>query len=220
MQYILIALVIAVLCVFGLSCRKSTPSNSTGGEPQGTVTIFSGKFLSHQEIQKQLALIARKPAPKKLAMGAMCYAVAVTSSRIDYVCPTCGEKMLYALEDSSDKTKRDIQWKAISDIQSLESLRRLAQQIKKLDISLNESQFCKHCHPDVIEPKLGLIVKYPDQPEPHCVWDVSWTDLVMIKAVTAGKLKYKDQQDREVALKDFLPRLKELLNADIDDRNW
>ena len=136
MQYILIALVIAVLCVFGLSCRNNTPSNNTGGQPQGTVTVSSGKFLSHQEIQKQLAQIASKPAPKKLVMGAMCYKVAGPPSRIDYVCPTCGEKTLYALEDSSGETTRDLQWRAINDIQELESLRRLAQQIKKLDISL------------------------------------------------------------------------------------
>jgi hypothetical protein len=211
MQYVLIAVVLMVLCVFGLSCRKSTSSNNTGDQPQGTVTVSSGKFLSHQEIQNQLTLIARKPAPKKLAMGAMCYKVAGPPSRIDYVCPTCGEKTLYALEDSSDKTKRDIQWKAISDIQELESLRRLAQQIKKLDISLDESQFCKHCRPDVIEPKLGLIVKYPDRPEPHCVWDISWTDLTMMKAVTEGKLKYKGLNDGEAALKTQQKRLQELL---------
>jgi hypothetical protein len=80
-----------------------------------------------------------------------------------------------------------------------------------LDITLDESQFCKHCRPDVIEPKLGLIVKYPDRPEPHCAWDVSWTDLTMIKAVTEGKLKYKGLNDGEAALKTQQKRLKELL---------
>jgi len=211
MQYVLIAVVLMVLCVFGLSCRKSAPSNNTGSEQQGAVTVSSGKFLSHQEIQNQLAQIAGKPAPKELAMGAMCYEVVAPPSRIDYVCPTCGEKTLYALEDSSGETTRDLQWRTINDIQGLESLRRLAQQIKKLDITLDESQFCKHCRPDVIEPKLGLIVKYPDRPEPHCVWDVSWTDLTMIKALTEGKLKYKGLNDGEAALKTQQKRLKELL---------
>lgn len=213
MQYILIAIVLMALCVLGFTCRKST-ANGAVNSSTNPVTVSSGKYLSQQDIQKQLAVIAQKPPPKELAIGAMCYDIAGPPPRIDYVCPVCGEKTIYALEDTADEKTRLSRFQTVWTIQDLENCRRFAQTIKKLDITLDESQFCKKCSPGIDTPTLDLIVRYPDRPVPHRVSGVNWTDLAMLKAAADGKLKYKDRQDTEVALKGNLPRLQELLGVD------
>lgn len=217
MQYVLIAFVLMVLCLFGLSCRKSTPENPPEGGSTGLITVASGRYFSRTDIQQQLAMIAESPPPKNLAMGAMCYDIAGPPPRIDYVCPDCGEKTLYALDSSADEQTRQRHWKSAWTLGELESLRRLTRQINALNIALDESQFCSHCTSDVKDPRLGLVIRYHDRPEPHRVWEVNWTDLAMIKAATEFKLKYKGQQDNEVALKENLPRLEELLGVKLDD---
>lgn len=217
MQYLIIAVVLMALCVFGFSCRKSTLAPPPGGQSPQPVTVTSGNFLSQQDIQEQLARIAKKPPPKNLAMGAMCYDIAGPPLRIDYVCPSCGEKTLYAVDTDADEKVRQQHWKTAWVIQELESLRRLTQQIDTLDVALDESQFCCHCNSAIKDPKVGLVITYPDRLEPHRVWDVHWTDLTMLKAAAEGKLKYKGKQGNEVAMKDHLPRLEELLGVDIEN---
>ncbi len=213
MQYLVIAIILMVLCVFGLSCRKSTPTDTRGGTPPTPIIVTSGKFLSRQDIQKQLAIIAKSPPPKKLAMGAMCYDIAGPPARLDYVCPVCGEKTLYAMDPAADDKTKMQYWTTAQNLRSLESCRRLVQQIKKIDIKLNESPFCKQCAPDIETPELGLIIIYPDVTKESYVSNITETDLLILKAFTEGKLKFKDLQDMEIALKDRLARLEELLGV-------
>ncbi|MHC4292457.1 MAG: hypothetical protein ACYSTR_09635 [Planctomycetota bacterium] len=216
MQYMLIAIVLVVLCAVGFSSRQNT-SNETPAriEPQDPVTVSSEQYLSRQDIQKQLAVIAKAPPPKELAMGAMCYDMAGPPARIDYVCPNCSEKTLYALNPEADEESRLQYWTTAQNLRSLESCRRLVQQINTLDVTLNESRFCTKCAQDVEEARLGLIIQYPNQPQPHHVSEINETDLLLIKAVTEGKLKYKDLQDNEIPIKNHLPRLEELLGTEI-----
>ena len=212
MQYILIAIVLMVLCVFGLSCKKSTPPAPSGVSTTDLPTVSSGQYLSRQDIQKQLAVIANKPPPKILAMGAMCYKIAGPPTRFDYVCPACGEKTLYVMDTADEEARRQFQnvaWK----FRDMETLRRLTQQIDKLDVRLDELEFCTHCSSKTESPKVALVIQYPDQPKPIWVWDVTPNDLLMLKAFADGQLKYKNQQDFEAALKKNLPRLEELLGV-------
>lgn len=219
MQYIFIAIVLMVLCVFGISCRKS-PASSTSIKPSGPITnVASGTYLSRQDIEAQLAYIAKSPPPKELAIGAECYKVANPPNRIDYVCANCGEKTLFVQDSSDDpntfqqqsaNTIKVVQWE-------LESCRRLVQGINNLDLELDESQFCKHCSPNAETPTLGLIVRYSNQPEPHRVWNIDLKDVLLIKGFTEGGLKFKGHQDWEAALIKSIPRLEELLGVKLDD---
>ncbi len=172
MQYVLIAIVVIVLCVFGASCRKSP---------------FRGT-------------------------GAMCYAIALPLERTDYICPTCGGKTLYAFDDMlKDPNVIQQSTEVIIIAHELDSCRRLAQQINTLDIELDESQFCKVCSPDVEYPQLGLIVKHPDNPQPHRVWGVREYDLTLIKEYNDGQLRTEEMSDAS------LQRLEELLGVKLDD---
>ena len=214
MQYLLIVVILLVLCAVGFSARKNASDNMPADvRPAESVTVLATRSLSRKDIQKQLSVIAKSPPPKELAMGAMCYMVAGPPSRIDYVCPACGEKTLYAVDDSADEKTQRQQWETSWKLGDLEAIRRLTQQIKKLDVALDESRFCSHCSTDVKTPRMGLVVTYPNQPEPHRVWDVTQADLLMLKAATEGKLKFKDLQDMEIALKDKLARLEKLLGV-------
>ena len=89
--------------------------------------------------------------------------------------------------------------------------------IPNLNITLNESQYCKQCTPNVDIPKLGLIIQYQDQTEPHRIWGVTWLDLKIIKATLEGQLKYTKEREVEAVLKNELPRLEELLGVKLDD---
>lgn len=211
MQYLMIALVLMTFCVLGFSCRSYS-------RPSGPVTtVPSSKTLSRQDIEKQLAYIAKSPPPKNLAVGAMCYDIAGPPERIDYVCPVCGEKTLYVMERTADGQIDQQQWKTAGTVQALESLRRLTQQIDKLEVTLDESQFCSHCSPGIEDPRVALVVDYPDTPEPHRAWDISVQDLQILQAFSKGQLKYTDPLDSERPLKDTLPRLEELLGVDIEE---
>ncbi|MHC5156449.1 MAG: hypothetical protein ACYSO3_10140, partial [Planctomycetota bacterium] len=202
--------------LFGISCRKTTP-NDTGGRPSGPVAVSSGEYLSRQDIQKQLAVIAKMPPPKELAYGAMCYEVVAPPSRIDYVCPDCGEKTLYAVDTSNNEQTHQSHWKTVQAIESLEQCRRLVLQIEKLDVTLHESAFCKQCAPEIKTPHLDLIILYPDVTKGTIISDVNQTDLLMLIGFLDGKLKYKGLQDQEQALKDCMLRLQELLGVELDD---
>lgn len=237
MQYVLFACVLMIVCVFGFSCRKGTLSPPVSGQSGGAVAATSGQYLSREDIQKQLAVIAKSPPPLGQPPGAMCYKVAAPPSRIDYVCPTCGEKTLYAYDaqgfnhtPTSESDDPNVVF--LSYLAHLESIakntksrsmchvvyfdlghsRRLIPWIKKLDIELDESQFCKHCSPNIEEPKIGLIIRYPDQPQPHHVWGVTWKDISMLKEVSKGKTS-----DGDRALINYLDRLEELLGVTLDD---
>lgn len=220
MQYIVIAIVLVVLCIFGASCRKQSPAQLQGRTSGEVIVESSGRYMTAESIRAQLEKISKKPPPKNLAMGAMCYKVAAPPDRADYICPNCGEKTLYASQPSSDPNAVLQSWEVIIAIaRELESSRRLVQQIDKLDITLDESQFCKHCKPDIQAPKLGLVIRYGDRPEPHDVWQFSQNDLLMLKAFSEGKLKFEGTNDTECDLKRMLPRLEQLLGVKLDEDN-
>ena len=141
-------------------------------------------------------------------IGAMCYKVAVTPVRTDYVCPTCGEKTLYAFDDTVDDPNA-FQRTLLAN--ELESCRRAVQKINGFDIELDESQFCKVCSPDIESPQLGLVVRHPDKPEPHRVWGVSEIDLTIIKAYADGRIKKEGMADVCIA------RLEELLGVKLEE---
>lgn len=174
-------------------------------------------YLSRHDIKRQLARIAKSPPPSELSMGAMCYMTVNLLDRVEYICPICSEKTLYAKEDLDSENTSSHRSKAFWKAANLDTCRRLVQSIYQVDISLDEVQFCNHCSPDIDMPDLGIIIRYPDNENVHRTWGITDLDLIMLRAATNSKLKYKDWQDCETALKDQLPRLKELLGMTLND---
>lgn len=164
--------------------------------------------IRKDEIRARLTALARTPAPQKLAPGACCYAPADEPSRMDYVCPVCGERTVYG--SSPANRNRRAQWFLEAELQAC---RRLVGQLGNLAATLDERAFCRHCRPDVDNPELILTIRYLDHDE-HRVRHVTADDLQLLVEFTQGKTKHVGSQDSESPLKDHLPRLRKLLGLD------
>ncbi len=156
--------------------------------------------MSKAEVKRLLATIerARSPEPK---MGAMCYEMASPPDRMEYVCPTCGEKTLYAREVS-------LTWTYELDV-----CRRLFKDLPKRDtMTLDESSFCRKCQPGARAPSLRLLIRFDDGTT-NVVSPVRSEDLRLLRDFLGGKRAAKDAQDFETPLKTHLPRIRQLLGV-------
>lgn len=218
MQYILIAGILITFCSAGFGVRPVASHYMPAvTATQHSTAFFSTRYMSRNEIQENLVEIAKKPASSNLATGAKSQKVTELPERIRYDCPTCGGTVFYGMpEDSTEPNFIQVYVrKTITLIAcDLEKIRQLSRQIKKLDISLDESGLCPRCRPEGIPHSIGLVINYPNRPVPHRAWDITCEDMLMIKAVTEGRRTYKNQQNWQVPLKDNLPRLEELLGAE------
>ncbi len=166
---------------------------------------------SRADIAARLAAIARDPAPTDLAEGAMCYDSVGPPVRAEYVCPTCGEKTLYAsIPDPSRRVSRGGM--------EADACRRLLSEVRGLKVRLDESELCEKCRPGVASPRLALVVAYPDGRE-HRTEDIGAADLALLVEFTSGARKHAGDpnsaggRDGETPLKDHLPRLTALLGV-------
>jgi predicted RNA-binding Zn-ribbon protein involved in translation (DUF1610 family) len=168
------------------------------GAPPPIVTTADMAKLSKDEIRRLLARIEKAHAPKP-EMGAMCYSVAAPPDRMEYVCPECGEKTLYA----ADVSRR---WAF-----EINHCRRLFNELPKGGaLTLDESAFCRKCQPDEHTPSLKLIIRYDDGTT-QVVPEVGSGDLYLLTGFLAGRLSHSGFTGGSSALKDSLPRLRQLL---------
>jgi len=188
-------LLVAILWVGCSDAEKQQPPSTM--RPAVTAAVPRQADPARAKIEERLRKLASGPRPSDLAMGAMCYDMAIAFERVEFVCPECSEKTLYAQNE----------WHA----HELSQCRRLVTQIPALDVSLDASQFCAKCNPSIDKPVLSLVVRYPDREQPCRTDGIKPLDLELLKLLLEGKDRYRDIQDRETALQDYLPRLHELL---------
>lgn len=175
-----------------------TPDGDDPGAQPPIVTTADMAKLSKDEIRKLLVRIEKAKAPEP-KMGAMCYSVMSPPDRMEYVCPECGEKTLHV----ADVSRR---WAF-----ELDYCRRLFNELpKKEAMKLDESSFCRKCQPGGKAPSLMLEMLYNDGTN-YVVPDVCADDLRLLKGFLSGKLDYSGSTDDTSALKDRLPRLRQLL---------
>jgi hypothetical protein len=166
------------------------------------LTVDTMKTMSRAEMAARLTALERKKAPEP-KMGAMCYDMAVNPARIEYVCPVCGEKTLYAegpdwmVGVTVEETRR-----------GFEKVRRL----NKLAMTLDERNLCKKCRPDAKTRDLALTIRYSDGSS-NTVTAVSANDFDLLEAFLKGRLVLKTFNEGVEPLKSHLPRLRELLDV-------
>jgi hypothetical protein len=173
--------------------RSPAPAN----EPQA-VRAAQLAAMNKAEVKKLLAQIAKAKAPEP-KMGATCYVPAPTPGRMEYVCPTCGEKTLHGAETASRWTYE------------LDACRRLFKELPKRDtMTLDESSFCRKCRPGTNAPSLNLVIRYNDRTT-NAVSGIASQDLRLLKGLLSGDRSYRTSNDGQSPLKQQLPRLRLLL---------
>ena len=199
-----LVVVLTIICLLWLAVTARAQDGKAKEPAQPTaVTANAIKSLSRADIQQRLGKLLKTPAPQVLKEGAMCYEMAAPPNRAEYVCPKCGEKTLY-----TQSAAKIVAWE-------IPTFRRCLNDIQGLvvkGLSLDESQFCRKCSPDVKEPKLVLKIEY-EGGKPHTLEGVDAGDLLILKEFLSGKLAHNDGPSGEKPLKDYSRRLQELLGV-------
>jgi hypothetical protein len=164
------------------------------------VTARQVKGLNRAQLKGMLQRIATAPEPKPV-MGAMCYSPARPPTIAEYICPTCGQKTVFA-----EREARYIQWE-------LTSCRNLLKEIQKTSgnaVALDETACCHKCHPENTAPILAAVIHFDDGAVRR-IAPISAEQLRLLRDFLAGKLAVKASNDGEAPLKAHLPELEKLL---------
>ena len=166
-------------------------------------------LMTRKELKGRLAQLARSKPPGDLAPGAMCYRMAPGPDRVEYVCPTCGERTLYP--NAANARGRVPSWRFLDF--ELPKMRALVRGIRNPRVALDESNLCSRCTPRPKDHAIGLVVTYEDPPEPHRVAPVSLEDIQLLSEFLSGGDKHDGSMRGESPLKDHVKRLAQLLGV-------
>ncbi len=202
---LLVCLVLATLGCSGgrAGAEGGQPDGDPGARPSAVVLAGEVAALDREAVRALLKKAADAPAPAAPKMGAMCYAPRAPVMRADYVCPKCGERTLYG------------EGMAMLVQEHLPACRRELAELKKVAgdaVTLDESQFCRKCSPEVKDPRLVLTVTFQDGKK-SSVQGASAMDIRLLGELLGGKTVHRSENDGESALKEHLPRLQELLGV-------
>ena len=205
MYLIFVSIVALLLLLVSIGCSRPDAKHRHPHE------MASEEDSSQAHIRKHLRLLAQTSAPQSLIPRGTCYIQALPPNRVEYACPECGNKTLYA----NPEGKRDSNVRFIA--RELQACRRLVSQIQGLNAKLDESSFCKSCTPDAGKRELVLVVEYKDTGKIHTVHGIQLDDLQLLVEFSAGKLVHDMGLGGERPLKEFLICLEELLGVSLND---
>jgi len=175
------------------------PNDTTNKEAANAAI---SKALSRTEIQNLLRNLAKSPVPPiNKEPGAMCYKVAAPADRIEYVCPIDGSKTLYT-DVAAYTIDRD-----------LRSVRCIIKGLNNPSITLDESEFCRKCHPKMEHPRLALVIKYSDDKKPLRIEGIYTQDAETIRELLSGSLIHQGNYDEQTPLKDYIKRLEDIFDV-------
>jgi hypothetical protein len=194
-----VAVVIAILVAASAFGAVRLSSRCPAGPSGGKLNAARLKSMSRQEIEKLLSRVERSPEPEP-AMGAMCYDMAGPPGVAEYICPACGEKTIY----SDDHT-----WLVAYELQSIRAMTEDAASRSGLELTLDESQFCRFCTAGDEDPQLVLEVTYEDGARSSA--EVGELDIRLLSAFLSGGLSYVTETDGTEPLRPELERLREIL---------
>jgi len=196
----ILLLMVGALFFAGLAMRTHAE------EGKAPVTVERMKRLSNEQVERMIDRLEARPAPEA-KMGAMCYEMVADAPVTEYVCPECGGKTLYPLEEGEYRTP----------LNELETLREAEQEAQAAAekvgtlVTLDEKQFCRKCQPEFEgEPRVVLVTRLPNGRQQRTE-DFTVRDLWILRDFFLGKDVVVGSQEDEEPLKDQLPRLRELM---------
>ena len=173
-------------------------------------------IMSKSEIVKRLHELAKRKPPKVEPFEGVLIDYPQTPYRFEYVCPKCEEKTLYATKNGDRIGSGREGWE-------IQACRRRINEIKGVYIELDEAEFCKRCSPEVESPKLNIVARFKRDGNPHRVRGICEEDLQLLAEFLEGSDKHILQLEeanflnvREQPLKNYIDRLKVLLNVHVD----
>jgi hypothetical protein len=179
-----------------------------------TDTSGPSRWLTREQIAERLEILSKSPPPERLGAGAMCYVMEPNGSVYEYVCPVCGNRTVSAT--GGLRTDRAY----VLEKDDVTIFRWLVEKIRSfepsLDISIDESSYCRLCHPEVISPRLDLVIRYPGGGNVRRVEGVTLSDLGIVKDFLSGLRVHKSVQGDEIPLCAYIDRLREMLGAGPD----
>jgi hypothetical protein len=213
MHYLILVAVLAataaVVLLFGACSRTPDAKAQEQVKPPPVTEETKQALTPRAEIEQRLKALAENPGPKPDLQGASCYAPRPMLMRAEYTCPKDGSKTQY--------TSSGMLAGLVAD--DLPAARGMITQIQALKpsftLALDESEFCRTCSPDVKDPAIILVVGYPDAKSgklvEHRTRGVHGEDLKLLWEFLSGSQKHQMGGPDTRPLKDFLPRLRELL---------
>lgn len=186
-----------ILSLLGLSlafsgCEKEQPV--TKGKERW-------RYLQQNEWESQLQKVAETPAPKNLEFGAMCYEIAFYEQNV-YNCPVCLQKTIYDKSDQQLMSTLTLLPEYLDKASDIYNLR--------IPIKLVTTGLCSHCSPDGPRELQWEVMNGEQQ----VMTPFEPFDLYILKAFAEKKLVVKDMTDEETPLKNYLPRLRQLLGLE------
>ena len=202
----LAVLTVVLLAIFGLVRTASAVEPGNPSPPPPPITAAAVKGLDKAKLDRLLSRLERAPEPAT-KMGAMCYDMAGPPDTVNYICPICHAKTVYALGTNS--TNFGQVWLVAYE---LATARRLAGQIRTQSpgIQLDESSLCHRCSPAATNRTIVLHLTFADG-STRDVAPRTVDDLQILGDFLAGRRESPTRNDGTVALKATLPRLRELL---------
>lgn len=185
--------------IFASSCLG--PFSQKKAEMNIRIDTTGKTKLSYEQISAMLEKLAQSEAPKELSMGAMCYKQAGPPRRAEYICPDCGHRTLYTEDKAAFITR------------SLPTILALLHNLQAIDLTLDQSQFCKKCKPEIEDPQIGIKIHYSDTNYVHEYQGLNDVDLELIRDFLEGKNEHLSYYDRGTPLKNYIPRLEQVLGV-------
>lgn len=192
MHYIFLALVVIVtsMATYFYSPGWYIPYRSEPPVCQATKKtiepLYAGKPLTFKEAKVRLDCMVESTQPR---WGLTWYHHNIETrkklSEINYDCPLHDSRTHYsaAVDKNFESVADNIEfvlWPARVRIALMAGL----------DVTLDESEFCRKCHPDIKKPELILIVRYPDKTEPWRYGGIEYNDLEYLDAFSKGDVGY------------------------------
>ena len=168
--------------------------------------------ISRKVMEERLQLLARLPSPLDLKLrGAMCYSPKPLPDKIKYICPVCHERTIYDCNKGSSRDEVDA-------INNIDYYRRLVKRLNDngLDCKLDESSFCHKCGNEAKRNVFFLETKSAGVEKPYRAKLQSTNDLNLILEFITGENRHKGTFDEESPLKNYLPRISELLGIEVN----
>jgi hypothetical protein len=150
--------------------------------------------LSRNELAYKLMQLPDNPRIALRQPNAMCYSMVML---VDYTCPVCKSTTGYSMSYQDD-------------INRIRRCRTIVNRIKKIEVKLDDTQYCKKCNPDIKSPQLCLMVKYGKNPKTHKTCGITENDINLLYEFSEGIKEHKTPNGK-LPLNNYKGRLEELI---------